>query len=147
MAKMYCHNCTIRLGIVRPASPINLTGTQYQLGKLLKHTAPTGCYPLNGIFDDPSYERYESYVASALSSGSALVHDDGRVSMLWAAGSQIGLRIEQGKPVVPADIVTVVLADDEYHIHAYPDASVHFGVAKCASCGVPIITSSGIGMN
>ena len=142
MPKMFCHKCTLQLGIVHPASPASLTATDYQLGKFLKHTAPSSSYPINGIFDDPSYEQYESYVVSALSSGSALVLDDGGVSMLWAAGRDIGIKVEEGKAAIPADTVTVVLVDDEFHIHAYPDASSYFRVANCVSCGVPIITSS-----
>ena len=141
MANIYCHQCTLDLRIVSPASPASLTGTQYQLVKFIKHTAPTGSYPVNSIFDDPSYETYESYVVSAASSGSALVRDDGRVNLLWLAGKQIGVRIENGQILAPADSVVLVLAGDRYHMHAYPEVSSALGVYDCARCGRNVISS------
>jgi hypothetical protein len=141
VAKIYCHQCTLDLGIVRAASPESLTGTQYQLGKFLKHTAPTGTYPVNSVFDNPAYEAYQSYVVSAASSGSALVRDDGRVNLLWLAGRQIGVRLEGGQVIAPADLVVLVLVDDQYHMHAYPEISSGLGVYDCDNCGRNVISS------
>ena len=141
MAQIYCHACTLKLGIVRPASPASLTGTTYQLEKFIKHTAPTGTYPVNSVFNTPDYESYRSYVVSALSSGSALVRDDGRVNLLWLAGKQVGARIENGLILTPADAVVLVLADDQYHLHAYPEVSSGLGVYDCQNCGRTVIST------
>ena len=142
MTKHYCHKCTLELGIITPSIPVSLSGSSYQLNKFMKHTAPKNSYPLNGIFNDPSYERYANYVVTTLASGSSCILDDGRINMYWVAGSTIGAQIEGNKPVVDADTITVVFADDVYRIHAFPTVSSNMGITNCENCGVPIISGS-----
>ena len=36
----YCHKCASTNLSITPSIPYNLTGTQYQLDKFMKHTAP-----------------------------------------------------------------------------------------------------------
>ena len=94
VSEYYCHRCSVMLGLVKPEVPESLTGTSYQLEKFIKHTAPTGTYPINSLFSDPSYERYRDFVATTIVSGSAYIDDRGRSNLLYFAGDKIGATYE-----------------------------------------------------
>jgi hypothetical protein len=140
MPKHYCHRCAINRGVIVPCNPTTLSGNQYQLDKYLKHTAPTSAYPINGIFDDPSYNTYKDYVITTLASGTVSQQDNGRINMNWIAGSRIGVQIENGKPILDTDTITVVFADDDSRIHAFPTRSDKIRMENCCICGIPIIS-------
>lgn len=140
MITYYCHECTTALGLVAPALPVSLTGTSYQLAKYFKHTAPTGTYPTNSVFDTTDYEAYRDYIVTTTVSGSSQIDEYGRINLLWVAGREIGATYENGKFVFPDDAVFVVLHDQDQYIHAFPVASSGFHTAICASCSIPIIT-------
>lgn len=134
----YCHTCSTGLGIVQPDVPESLIGTDYQLEKSIKHTAPTGIYHVNSVFADPSSDIYREYVVTATVSGSVQVDDRGRTNLLYLAGSPIGATFERGVIVTPADTIVVVFHDDRWRIHAYPAPSTGYGDAYCANCGTPL---------
>jgi hypothetical protein len=47
----YCHRCAaIRQEMSRP-QPSDLIGTEYQLGKYIKHTVPDGKYNVQSVFN------------------------------------------------------------------------------------------------
>jgi len=140
MKTYYCHECSILLGLVTPNLPESLTGTSYQLEKYIKHTAPTGIYPTNSVFDITDYEDYRDFVVTTTVSGTAQVDDYGRVNLFWVAGREIGATYDNGKFILPDDSVFVVLHDQEQFIHAFPVSSSGFHAATCARCGRPIIT-------
>ncbi len=62
MSTYYCHVCAANLGLMNVASPLSLTGTNYQLAKFIKHTDPTGTYAINSVYDDADYAVYENYI-------------------------------------------------------------------------------------
>lgn len=138
MSKYYCHACSTGLGIVQPDVPEPLIATDYQLEKFIKHTAPTGTYHLNSVFADPSSDIYREYVVTTTISGSAQIDGLGRTNLLYLAGSPIGITVEKGNIVTPADTIIVVFHDDRWKIHAYPAPSTGFGGASCVNCGAPI---------
>lgn len=126
------------LGLVNPEVPESLTGTSYQLEKFIKHTAPTGTYPINSLFSDPSYERYRDFVATTIVSGSAYIDDQGRINLLYFAGDKIGVTYENGQLLIPADTVEVVLHNNKWKIHAFPANSNSFQQTTCQNCGSPV---------
>lgn len=118
--------------------PVTLTGTTYQLEKFIKHTAPTGSYPILSVFSDPAYETYRDYVVTTTVSGSAQIDDRGRTNLLWLAGQPVGATFKNGQFVFPTDTILVVWHDDQSKIHAFPVSSTEYGPANCANCGAPI---------
>ncbi len=138
MKTNYCLECTTTLGLVNPAVPISLTGTSYQLAKFIKHTAPTGTYPTNSVFDTTDYDAYRDYIVTTTVSGSSQIDGYGQVNLFWVAGRKIGATYQDGVFAFPDDAVCVVLHDRDQHIHAYPIASSGFNTTVCAHCGKPI---------
>jgi hypothetical protein len=61
MARYYCHTCARSQGLVAPIDPCPLVANSYQLDKVVKHTAPTGVYPINSVFRDPDLDLYKDY--------------------------------------------------------------------------------------
>ena len=139
MSTYYCHSCAISLGHLRCLGTQNLTGSQYQLDKYIKHTAPTGTYGLNSVFDVGDYPSYRDYVIHTQASGSVEVDGGGRVNVLWCAGKATGLTFTNGVPVSPTDAVKVVLHNGP-KVHAFPTGSMVFGSATCSNCGAAIVT-------
>ena len=137
MTEYYCHQCAISSFLVTPASPGSLIGTTHQLGKFMKHTAPSASatYTINSVFNDPTYQAYESYVVSAAASGFLEIDDRGRKDIIWFAGSQTGVEYHDGVFVAPTDGVKVVLPEDDRRIHAFPIGASPSQCAVCVSCG------------
>ena len=135
MSVYYCHRCAAINDIMNAASPANLIGTEYQLEKFIKHTAPTGTYPVNSIFHDPAYSVYSTYVVSTTGSGCFEVDDLGRRNMIWIAGRDIGATFRNGVLVAPSDAVKVVWHDNVWKIHAFPTLSDQIETKRCVMCG------------
>lgn len=108
------------MGFGRPANAVSLSGTQYQLDKFLKHTAPSGQYDMNSVFGDPTFAAYGRYTVTTLASGWVHVDERNRVCMAWYAGSGIGITYRNGAFSAPANCVQVVFHDDQFKVHAYP---------------------------
>ncbi len=89
MPQYFCHLCSVS-SLVTPEFPTSLTGTFYQLEKYIKHTAPTGTYPLNSIFIDPTYNTYRGYILTGTLSGLLEIDNYGRKNYLWYAGEVTG---------------------------------------------------------
>jgi hypothetical protein len=122
---------------LNPADPIELTGTQYQLEKFIKHTAPSTSYPWNSVFTGPGSESYRNYVVTAVASGCVQI-DGNRTNVVWVASETTGITYRNGSFVAPADAVKVVFHDDEFKIHGFPIGSAAFGSATCIACGKPV---------
>ncbi len=135
MSEYYCHSCAVKLGLITPTITTNLTGCDYQLEKFIKHTAPTGCYSINSVFDDPSYSNYRNYTISGSLSGCLEIDGGGRKNLLWYAGEQVGLTYS-GAFVIPASGVKIVFHDDDTKIHPFPFNPPQ--VKVCKSCGTLI---------
>jgi len=140
MSVYYCHACAAIKGWMNAASPANLTGTPYQLEKYIKHTVPTGIYPVNSTFDDPGYETYRSYVVNTSASGCLEVDGYGRRNLIWVAGQRIGATFQSGVLIRPDDAVRVVLYNNEWKIHTFPTTSDHVATQRCAECGKLVVT-------
>lgn len=138
MSRYYCHECSILNGLVTPASPVSLTGTSYQLGKFIKHTAPTGTYPLNSIFDDPTYDTYSQYVVTGTASGLLEIDDGNRKNFIWFAGRRTGAEYRNGIFIAPTSGVKVVLPEDDTKLHAFPITASPPSTVNCVSCGKPL---------
>jgi|SRR3990172_4773077 len=138
MPQYYCHDCSTLLGLVTPASPSSLTGTSYQLSKYIKHTTPTGTYPLNSVFNGPDYETYSQYVVTGSASGLLEIDDRNRKNFIWFAGKRTGAEYRNGVFIAPTDGVKIVLPEDDGKLHAYPIAASPNSVVNCQSCGKPL---------
>ena len=136
MSTYYCHTCAISDGILNPAEPTTFTGTNYQLEKYIKHTAPVTNYHINSIFKEgPDYEAYENYIVSTTASGSVEIDNQGRTNLILVAGRETGYKKVNGVFKTTTIAVKVVLHDNEYQVHGYPyDSSVLEGVI-CSTCG------------
>jgi hypothetical protein len=133
--RFYCHECAARNSLMNAASPVSLTGTQYQLERFIKHTAPTGIYPVNSIFDDPTYNSYRNYVISSTASGCVQVDSAGRVNVIYVAGKTVGITVRNSTLVTPDDAVKVVLHDNQWKMHAFPTVSDTVNAQRCVECG------------
>ena len=138
MTEYFCHQCAISCSLVTPASPVNLTGSQYQLDKFIKHTAPAAAYQLNSVFDDPTYKSYGDYVVSTAASGALQIDDHGRKNLVWFAGRRTGAEYCSGVFAAPTEGVKVVLPENDTKLHAYPIAASPHSCAICPSCGTTI---------
>ena len=139
MSVYYCHVCAAAKGWMNAASPVSLTGTQYQFEKFIKHTAPTGVYPVVSIFDDPTYDAYRNYVVNTSGSGCLEVDDRGRGSLIWVAGKKVGATFRNGVLETPDDAIKVVLYDNEWRIHSFPTLSDPIETKRCAECGQLVV--------
>lgn len=137
MAQYYCHQCAISKSLVTPVSPSSLTDTPYKAGKFIKHTAPSASsiYPINSVFNDPTYQAYENHFVNAAASGFLEIDDHGRKNIIWFAGSQIGVEYHNGVFVAPTDGVKLVLPEDDNRLHPFSIGSSPMKSALCASCG------------
>ena len=140
MTQYYCHQCAISNSLVRPASPSSLNDTPCKMDKFIKHTAPSASaiYPINSVFNDPTYQAYENHVVNAAASGFLEIDDLGRKNIIWFAGSQIGVEYHDGVFVAPTDGVKLVLPEDDDRLHAFSIGSSPLRSTLCASCGRPI---------
>jgi hypothetical protein len=134
----YCHDCAIRLGLIKPTEPVDFTESEYQLGKFFKHTLGDGRGGRSSVFFDGSLDAYNRYVVTALASGHAYVDDSGGLGIVWYAGKEVGVTYNGGVFEAPADAVQVVYTRDPERIHAYPVNSEIIQGASCAQCGRPI---------
>ena len=109
----YCHECAIRIGLLRPTTPISLTATEYQLDKYLKHTSPVTDYDFYSVFTNPRSETYERYIVTALASGSVQVDNQGRTNVVWVASEHTGITYKDGRFLASTNAVKVVFHDDD----------------------------------
>lgn len=135
MVQYFCIDCAIQLGHLRPAMPAALTGTDYQLEKYIKHTAPTTSYNFNTVFTSPGSETYHKYVVTTVSSGHVQIDDRGRKNVVWVGSEQTGLTYCNGLFVGPTNAVKVVYHDNDQKIHGFPINSSELKAAKCTNCG------------
>lgn len=137
-----CHACACARGDFS-SLPMSLTGSQYQVEKLAKHTTfpSSGSRALISIFDACDYQTYENYVINTHASGSAEYRTDGSLNaIVWAAGRCTGFTIKDGVVEAPPDAVKLVLPADHLKLHGYPTGSAVFGAATCVDCGEPVVT-------
>ena len=118
---------------------MNLTGSQYQLDKYVKHHLPAQNTGIVSVFDSPDYQTYASYTVSAAASGSAELDDSNRLNMIFYVGKDVGATYQNGQFIIPADTIKVVLHTDAAKIHTYPVNSGNYEKTKCAECGKDIL--------
>lgn len=140
MSLYYCHSCNSQLGIIVPADPASLTGTQYQLDKFIKHTAPTGAYPVNSVFDTPRYDDIKDYWLRTTASGAVEVDHLGRKNLIYFADKSTGVTLINQQPVASGDAIKVVLPELEKKVHLYPVTTTGMSLRTCSQCGNPIVT-------
>lgn len=135
MSEYYCHACAVKNGAVQPTVTTNLTGSNYQLEKFFKHTAPTGHHAINSVFSDKSYAKYRDYTISGSLSGGVEIDDQGRTNIIWYAGEEVGLT-HSGSFTIPASGVKIVLHHDDAKVHTYPFNPPQ--TQYCKTCGALI---------
>ena len=135
MSIYYCHDCSVSLGLTVPQIPTSLTGTNYQLERYIKHTAPTGTYFVNSIFDDPTYPTYNNYIVTGTISGLLEVDNRNRNNLIWYAGERTGVEYRNGVFFAPANGIKIVLSHNSAKIHAFPITDMPGTVNYCANCG------------
>jgi len=138
MTQYFCHECQMLLGLVSPANPISLTGTNYQLERFIKHTAPTGTYTINSVFADPTYTTYANYIVSGSVSGFLEIDDYGRKNIIWFAGEHTGAEFRNGVFIAPTNGIKIVLPENAAWIHAFPLTGNPDAINYCDSCGKPL---------
>jgi len=141
-SQYYCHACAIRLGHMIPglSTAPNLTGSNYQFGKYLKHTAPTSYGGLLSIFSEPDYVQYQVFTVNTSLSGCCQIDDRGRTNLIWYAGRHVGMTFENGRYFCPDDSIKVVLHNDYTLIHSFPvNYELHY-INRCRECDSPIPT-------
>jgi len=124
----------------------NFTGSNYTLGKFLKHVPPTtytGSLPVS-VFNTPDYNTYKNHLVDAYASGSTMIDDQGRKNHIFYVSETIGVKLVNGHPVASGDTVKLVLADSEATIHGFPISSESLKTAVCATpgCGRLIINDT-----
>ncbi len=134
----YCHACAILRQVLIPNKAFTLTGTEYQLEKYIKHTAPTSTYNFNSVFTRPASATYSGFIVSAMAAGNVLVDDQGRKTITWIASAQTGFMLKNGLFVGPTDAVKVVYVYDKDKMHGFPIETPALRVAYCKCCGLPI---------
>jgi hypothetical protein len=140
MSKYYCHDCALAQKVYAPiVDYISLTGTQYQLEKFIKHTAPITLSGIVSVFDDPRYIQYKHYTVNTSASGSVEIDNQGRTNIVWYAGNNIGVTYQNGLFVTTTDTVKVVFNDNEFKIHAFSVDSFKYEKKKCENCGRDIL--------
>ncbi len=139
MSDYYCHNCGIELKLIQPVDPTtNLTGSVVTLDKYYKHTVPPVSGSVISVFDQPDYDYHKNYIINTSASGSVERDGQGRINIIWSAGSQTGFTYLGGVLQGPTDGVKVVLHTDSSRIHAFPTGSAGFINRLCANCGKSI---------
>jgi len=126
--------------MISPVSSSSLVDTSYKFNKYLKHTAPAASdmYPINSVFDDPTYQAYQDYVVSTTASGFLEIDDLGRKSLIWYAGRHTGAEYQNGVYVAPTDGVKLVLCEDDSRMHAFPIGASPGRTDYCPVCGQSI---------
>ena len=138
MTTRYCHECSAKKGWL-PAAPSSLTGSQYQLDKFTKHTAPpaSGSFIVS-IFSDPSYANYATFAVDTAASGSLEVDDQGRRNIVWIAKRPVGSTFVKGVDQGAVDAVKLVLAHKPSDVHLFPTSSLDIATSTCAECGAAL---------
>lgn len=135
MPTYYCYKCVRKYELVSPVDdPTDLTASQYQLDKFIKHTDPTGVYTTNSVFLDSSWSTYQGYIVTTASSGSLEIDDKGRKNLIYFAGSETGLRYDNGVFTATCSGVVLVCSEDTGRFHAFP-SDFQPESRKCAICG------------
>jgi len=138
MPQYFCHQCAISNKLVIPVEPFTFTGTSYQLDKFIKHTAPTGIYQINSVFDDPTYTTYHDYIVTGTISGMLEIDDRGRKNLIWYAGRETGAEYQNDVFIAPASGVKIVWPEDDQKLHAYPITYSPGAINYCQICGTPM---------
>lgn len=140
MPTYWCHNCMVSASLVSVASPLSLTSGSYMVGKYMKHTAPSPnpAYKKRSIFNDPTYQAYETYIVNTAASGFLELDDAGHKNVIWLAGSTIGVYYESGSYIAPTDGVKLVFPENDQKLHAFSISSSTNKVVLCSVCGRPI---------
>lgn len=136
----YCHRCGAEEGFLRQASTGGFLQSSYQLQKFMKHTIPSTVHDVASVFNDPSTQTYANYIVNTFASGCIEIDDRNRLNVMWVAGKQVGMKLEKGVPVLPADAVKLVLSTDPQKVHAYPVSSTTLSTGFCFKCGGAIST-------
>ena len=139
MIKYYCHKCSAELGLLNSVDNLNLTGSDFQLSKYLKHTIPNTQNGLLSTFDSGSYAHYRSYVVNTMASGSVEIDHNNNTNVVWYAGKETGVSYLNGNVISSPDTVKVVLSHDDEKIHAYPTCSNDIKQETCENCGEMIV--------
>jgi hypothetical protein len=141
MSVFYCRECGAKNGLLNTATGFNPTGSPYQRVRFIKHTTPTGIYPINSVFDDPSFTGYSGYLASAITLGCLEVDNWGRSNRVWDAGKRVGQTLDPNAAPRPDSAVKAVLPYSPTAVHAFSTASDLISSGRCASCGGPLANS------
>ena len=134
MPEYYCYKCARNKGHIAPIDPSAINATPYQLEKYLKHTAPTGIYPKNSVFNDPSWQSYKDYMVAPAASGCLEIDDAGRKNLIYFAGEETGLLYENGTFTASCSGVMLVCGEDVGKAHSFP--TDFFSESRiCKGCG------------
>jgi hypothetical protein len=130
-----CHSCAPARGHPRPAAPVALTVTSYQLGKYLKHTIQSSEAAYNTVFTLPASETYRDSLVETVAFGHLQIDDRGRRNLILVTPRQTGDALQGGHILGPTDGVKVVYPYDYNLIHGFPIRSSELLSPKCAACG------------
>ena len=137
---IYCNDCSRIRGLlpIENLDTLNPTGTAYQCMKHTKHTAPTGIYSVNSVFDYP--DRYVDYLINAGLSGSVQLYHDGSIrKVILFAREYIGSKQQNGF-VMPTETIILVYPNERPKTHIYSEEARLYDTI-CSDCGCLIHNS------
>ena len=140
MSNYYCYECSVSNSLIFPIDPdpLNLTGTNYQLDKYMKHTTPPTQKGIITVFNDSAYENYRGYIVTGTISGMLEIDDKNRKNFVWYGGYETGFEYVDGNYIAPVSGVKIVCTENDQLIHAFPVAGISGLVRNCAICGKPL---------
>lgn len=133
----YCYKCARDCGHITPVDPSRLNATKYQFDKFIKHTAPTGVYHRNSVFDADDWATYERYCVTTAASGCLEVDDQGRKNLIWFAGERVGLLDDGQSFRAPCSGIKLVCCEDEARLHPFA-TDFRPESRTCEKCGARV---------
>lgn len=140
MTTYYCMACAQGNGLLAGNISTNLTGSNYQLEKFIKHTTePDENTSIVSVLSGSDYDSYKCYYVDTMHSGSVEVDGQNRVNVVWAARRETGATWVSGEFASYTDGIKVVLADNPQKVHLFNTDSNAFVEGTCEKCGAPLI--------
>ena len=138
---IYCHPCAKACGLVADIYTSDMSRSQYQVDKIIKHTTlPTSSSKLISVFQSTNLSEYAEYVVSTAAAGAVEVDSRGRRNVIWVFGREIGYTFRGGVIQHPDDGMMLALSSDPLKAHLIPSNSADLQKATCSKCGGPAIT-------
>jgi hypothetical protein len=109
VANYYCFSCAPVISGGSSVQTSDLTASDYQLEKFMKHTAPSSVEKINSVFKTSDFATYRDYVVNSAASACLEVDDRDRHNYIFVAGEITGATFSNDSFVTTCSAVKVVL--------------------------------------